>query len=231
MVSTRKGASQSSSSSQAIAPQPQPQRQQRTRAPAAAAAAAYAPPPRPILPQAIADAPQGPQKRSVEEIEGIEEREISPKTKAKAKSTTTKAEASDPRALSLEEQARAETILNTFMRKEVKFVTEINVDEIEDHLKNEINKPGELQKELDSYIRRNMVLRPEVYVKLKSFLHERIESIIKPHIIYEIEEVLKTKLTKEISDLEQEHRVLSQDYNKQLGVIKDIDKELKKPKD
>jgi hypothetical protein len=76
-----------------------------------------------------------------------------------------------------------------------------------------------------------MVLRPEVYVKLKSFLHERIESIIKPHIIYEIEEVLKTKLTKEISDLEQEHRVLSQDYNKQLGVIKDIDKELKKPKD
>jgi hypothetical protein len=136
LVSTRKGASQSSSSSQAIAPQPQPQRQQRTRA--AAAAAAYVPPPRPILQQAIADAPQapqGPQKRSVEEIEGIEEREISPKTKAKAKSTTTKAEASDPRALSLEEQARAETILNTFMRKEVKFVSEINVDEIEDHLK------------------------------------------------------------------------------------------------
>ena len=108
-----KGASQSSSSSQTNGPQPQPQ-PQRTRA------AAFVSPPRPILPQAIADAPRAAQKRSVEQIAGIEAREESPKSKAKAKPATTKAESDDPRTLSLEEQAKSETILNDFQRNEIK---------------------------------------------------------------------------------------------------------------
>jgi DNA repair exonuclease SbcCD ATPase subunit len=42
---------------------------------------------------------------------------------------------------------------------------------------------------------------------------------------------LKSQLTKEIKRLEQEHRTISQDYSKQLDVIKKIDNDLKKPKD
>jgi hypothetical protein len=76
---------------------------------------AYVQPPTinfPILPKtAIADKPSSPaQKRTAEQIEGIEEREETKTPKAKAKSGTTKAATDDPRALSLEEQAKAETV-------------------------------------------------------------------------------------------------------------------------
>jgi hypothetical protein len=92
---------------------------QRTRA------ATYVSPPRPILPKAIADAPQAAQKRTAEQIEGIEEREEILKVKAKAKSATTKAATDDPRALSLEEQAKAETVLNDFKRYEIERIERI----------------------------------------------------------------------------------------------------------
>ena len=54
---------------------------------------------------------------------------------------------------------------------------------------------------------------------------------MKPQLIEQIENILKLQLTKEISRLEQEHRTIAQDYKKQLDVIKEIDKELKNPKD
>jgi predicted nucleic acid-binding Zn-ribbon protein len=98
-------------------------------------------------------------------------------------------------------------------------------------LRDTISKPGELQKELENYIRRNTSLDPAVFVKVKPFLNERVESIIKPQLIDQIEDILKSQLTKEIKRLEQEHRTISQDYNKQLDVIKEIDNDLKKPKD
>ena len=85
--------------------QPQPQQPQRTHA-----AATYVSPPRPILPQATADAQQPAQKRTVEQIEGNEKREESPKSKAKSKSATTKPAADDPRTLSVHEEAQAKTI-------------------------------------------------------------------------------------------------------------------------
>ena len=69
-------------------------------------------------------------------IEGIEEREESPKSKAKAKSATTKAEADDPRTLSLEEQAKAETILNDFQRNDIKRIEESkNIDITQEYLR------------------------------------------------------------------------------------------------
>ena len=121
LVSTQQGST--SSSSQAIALQPQ-----RTRA-----AATYVSPPKPILPQAITDTPQQAQKRNVEQIEGIEEREESPKSKAKAKSITTKAKsattkpaADDPRTLSVDEQANVLTVLNQFRKHEEKRIREEN---------------------------------------------------------------------------------------------------------
>jgi hypothetical protein len=62
-------------------------------------------------------------------------------------------------------------------------------------------------------------LTSAVFVKVKPFLNERVESIIKPQLIDQIEDILKSQLTKEIKHLEQEHRAISQDYNKQLDVI------------
>ena len=84
-------------SSQQQPQQQQPQQQQQQQQQRTHAAATYVSPPRPILPQTIADTQQPTQKRTVEEIEGIEEREESPKSKAKAKSATTKPAADDPR--------------------------------------------------------------------------------------------------------------------------------------
>ena len=80
------------------------------------------------------------------------------------------------------------------------------------------NKPGELQKELEKYIRQNTSLDPAVFVKIKPFLNERVESIIKLQLSDQIEDILKSQLTKEIKRLEQEHRDLSQDYkNKKIS--------------
>ena len=42
---------------------------------------------------------------------------------------------------------------------------------------------------------------------------------------------MKSQLTTEIKRLEQEHRTISQNYRKQLDVIKKIDTDVKKPKD
>jgi hypothetical protein len=169
--------SSSSSSSQAIVPQPQPPPPQRTRA------AAYVSPPRPILPQAIADAPQAAQKRTVEQIEGIEEEKKLQKARLKLNQQQLKLQADDPRALSLEEQAKAETVLNDFMRYEIKRIEESkNIDVTEEYLRDTIRKPGELQKELDNYIKRNQSLTPAVFVKVKPFINERVESIIKPQL-------------------------------------------------
>ena len=59
---------------------------------------------RPLLP--IADQPpSSAQKRDATRIEGIEDLEESPKSKARAKAATTRAEADDPRAFTLEEMA------------------------------------------------------------------------------------------------------------------------------
>ena len=90
----------------------------------------------PIVPKmAITDKPSSPaQKRTVEQIEGIEEREENPKSKAKAKSATTKPAADDPRTLSLEEQAKAETVLNEFKRYEIEKIEKSkNIDITEDY--------------------------------------------------------------------------------------------------
>ena len=87
-------------------------------------------------------------------------------------------------------------------------------------MRDTIGKPGELQKEVDKYIERNHSLTPAVLVKVKEFLNERVESIIKQQLIDKIEDILKSQVTKGIKDLEQEHRALSQDYKKQKDVLK-----------
>ena len=97
-------------------------------------------------------------------------------------------------------------------------------------MRDTISKPGELQKELEKYIRRNDSFTSDVFVKVKRFLNERVESIIKLQLIDQIEDILKSQLTKVIKRLEQEHRDLSQDYKKQLDVIKKIDNDLKNQK-
>ena len=87
------------------------QPRQRTRA------STYVSPPKPILPTPS-------QKRDVTRIEGIEEREVSPKAKAKA--TSTQAEAADSSGLTVEERAKVETVLNDFLnmkRRTLKITT------------------------------------------------------------------------------------------------------------
>ena len=92
-------------------------------------------------------------KRTVEHIEGIEEREESPKSKAKSKSATTKPAADDPRTLSLKERWNAHTVLNQFMKHEIKRIEDAkNIDVAEYYLTEIINEPDELQKELENYI-------------------------------------------------------------------------------
>ena len=147
LVSMSRGPTPSASSS-AVVPA------QRTRA------ATYVSPPKPILP--IADQPKSqPQKRDAEQIEGIEEREESPKSKARAKASTTKVEPDDPRALSLEEQAKATTVLNDFRKHEVKSRTSENISFVEDYLQNTIDTSEKVKKELENYIRREFGTRTE----------------------------------------------------------------------
>ena len=134
LVTMTKGPTPSDSSG-AVAPA------QRTRA------ATYVSPPKPILP--IAENPSTPaQKRSAEQIEGIEEREEtqSPKSKAKAKASATTAEAVDPSGLTLEERAKAETVLNDFMKYEKKMIDDYDITFLEDYLTDTINEDGKLQK-------------------------------------------------------------------------------------
>ena len=105
---------------------------QRTRA------STYVSPPRPLLP--VGDRASTPaQKRSAEQIEGIEEREESPESKARAKAATTKVEADDPRALSLDEDSRATTVLNDFLKYEIKSRATENISFVEHYLENTIN--------------------------------------------------------------------------------------------
>ena len=117
------------------------------------------------------------------------------------------------------------------MKYEIKRIEETkNINATEDYLTDITRHPDEIQKELHHYIQRNQYLTPALFVKLKPFINERVESIIKSQLIEQIENILKLQLTKEISRLEQEHRTIAQDYKKQLDVIKEIANELKKPK-
>ena len=77
----------------------------------------FVPPPKPILP--IADQPRSPpQKRDATQIEGIEDLEESPKSKARAKAATTRVEADDPRAFTLEETAKVESVVSASLHME-----------------------------------------------------------------------------------------------------------------
>ena len=70
------------------------------------------------------------------------------------------------------------------MKYEIKRIEESkNIDITEEYLNDIIRKPGELQKELDNCIRRSDSLTSAVFVKVKPFLNERVESIIKPQLL------------------------------------------------
>ena len=87
----------------------------------------FVPPPKPFLP--IADQPRSPpQKRDATKIEGIEDLEVSPRSKARAKAATTKAEADDPRAFTLEESSMITTVINEFVRQEMERIKSHNID-------------------------------------------------------------------------------------------------------
>ena len=196
---------------------------QRTRA------SAYVSPPRPILP--ISDQPKSPpKKRDVEQIEGIEEKEESPKSKARAKAATTKVEADDPRALTLEEQAKIDTVVNEFIKHEMNLIQTYNIDNQYDYLKNTIDKQGELQKELKNYIKRNQALPTALYDKTEDLINsllEKIKSVLK----LVVTNTLKPKLATEINRLEQEHRTLSTEYRQQKDNVAKINSELETVRD
>jgi hypothetical protein len=165
LVTMTKGPTPSASSG-AVAPA------QRSRA------AAYVSPPKPLLP--IGDKPSTPaQKRSVEQIEGIEEREEtqSPKSKAKARASV------DPSGLTLEERAKAETILNDFMKYEEKKKIDVyDITFLEDYLTDTINEDDKLQKELENYVKQEHAETYTVqqYNKAKPFLFKRLVENAKP---------------------------------------------------
>ena len=77
----------------------------------------FVPPPNPTLP--IADQPRSPpQKRDATPIEGTEDLEVSPRGKARAKAATTRVEADDPRAFTLEETAKVESVVSASLHME-----------------------------------------------------------------------------------------------------------------
>ena len=187
----------------------------------------YVSPPKPILPTS----PTTAEKRDATRIEGIEEREVSPKSKARAKAATTRVEADDPRALSLDEESKATTVLNDFLKYEIKSRQSENISFVEDYLKNTIYTSEKVEKELESYIRRNGSMRNELFNKTKNFMFDKLRKEFEPQLKKEVEDILKSKLSLEIKSIEQEHNTLAEQYRKQKGVIAGINAELKATKD
>ena len=95
----------------------------------------------PLIP--IADQPaSSAQKRDATGIEGIEDLEVSPRSKARAKSATTRAEADDPRAFSLEETTKITTVINEFVRNEMERIKSHNLVLQDEYLKDLTNNMG-----------------------------------------------------------------------------------------
>ena len=99
----------------------------------------FVPPPKPILP--IADQPRSPpQKRDATKIEGIEDLEVSPRSKARAKAATTKVEADDPRAFTLAVTAMVQTVVKAFTQYAMKSIQSHNIDLLDDYIKIPVEK-------------------------------------------------------------------------------------------
>jgi len=145
----------------------------------------YVPPPRPIMktvPKAMAilNDPQQPTKRDSSKIEGIDEREESPKSRAKtAPATQPKATPAIRSISSLEEQAKISTVLNDFFKNEVRALQSKNIDALDEHMEEKVNQQGELQKELDDFINRHQSLKTDVFVRNRSFLEQELKEQIR----------------------------------------------------
>ena len=106
---------------------------------------------RPLIP--IADQlPSSAQERDATGLEGIEDLEESPKSKARAKAATTRAGADDPRAFSREETAMITTVINEFIRHEMERIKTNNLDLQEDYLTDTLDEQDGLQKELKNIL-------------------------------------------------------------------------------
>ena len=66
------------------------------------------------------------------------------------------------------------------------------------YLNSIISIPGEIQKELENYIKRyqNEYITPVLYVKVKPFLNEQIETLVKSQLTEQIKNILKSQLRK-----------------------------------
>ena len=89
--------------------------------------------------------PSPPQKRDATRIEGIEDLEVSPKSKAKAAPSSATAEA-DSTELTMEERAKAETALNDFVKYETKKIEDYDITFLEDYISYIINNAEGVQK-------------------------------------------------------------------------------------
>ena len=71
----------------------------------------------------------------------------------------------------------------------------------------------------------------ELFKKTKIFMFDKLKKEFEPQLKKEVVDLLKTKLSKEIKGIEQEHNTLAEMYRKQKSVIAKINDDLKTTKD
>ena len=159
---------------------------------------------------AILNDPQQPTKRDSSKIEGIDEREESPKSRAKtAPATQPKATPAIRSISTLEEQGKISTVLNDFFKNEVRALQSRNIDALDEYMEEKVNQQGELQKELEKFINHHQSLATDVFVRNRSFLEQELKDKVEQPLKDEIEQLLKSKLDDEVKRLEYEHNTKS----------------------